>query len=167
MRRALSLLLLVLVSVALLPACQGLASALGVQPAATAPVFNGVGIVAQPGAEVWVDGVSPDQSGNVAAKGDGAQTSDQRQVTQIDPAAVAKGIAEAATVVVPGGRAAKALAAAEAALEGGDVARADKLVRAAKGFADAEKPAEDAQEEPAAPAIPATPAPAAPEDGAK
>lgn len=137
-------------------ACQGLATALGVQPSAEAPVFNGVGVVAMPGA--WVDTVSnPDQSGNVAAKGDGEQVAEQRQVTQLDPAAIAKGIAEAAAVVVPGGRAAAALARAEEALAGGDLSRADKLAKAAKGFAGAEK----AAAEPEAPAAP-SPAPRAP-----
>lgn len=146
--------LLVLALALALTGCQGLASALGVQPAATAPVFNGVGIVVQPGAEVWVDGVSPDQSGNVAAKGEGSQTTEQGQVVTVDPAAVAEGIAAVAKEVLPGGRAAAMLAKAEAALAGGDAAKAQKLAQAAAGFARSEK----ADAEPEAPAVPETPA---------
>lgn len=151
------ILALIVCSAAVLGGCQGLSSALGLQPTATAPVFNGIGIAALPGSEVWIDGASPDNSGAVGASGTASQSAEQRQVTQIDPAAVAKGIAEAAAVVVPGGRAAKALAGAEAALQGGDVVRADKLTKAAKGFAAAEADAAKA-EAAAAPPAPVKPA---------
>jgi hypothetical protein len=139
---------LLALAVLVLPACQGLATALGVQPAATAPVYNGIGIHAAEGSEVWIDGASPDQSGNVAAKGDGTQGVEASQVNQLDPAAIAKGLAEVADIVVPAGRAAAMLARAEDALNSGDVKRASVLGRAARGLAEKEKA--DAEAEKAA-----------------
>jgi len=139
--------LALLLALVVLTGCQGLASALGVQPAATAPVYNGNGVVALPGA--WVDIVaSPDQSGNVAARGEGDLSAEQGQVVTVDPAAVAEGIAAVAKDILPGGRAAAMLAKAEAALAAGNPEKAAKLTQAAAGYAKAEKPAEDA---PAAP----------------
>ena len=141
-----------------LPACQGLASALGQTPTATAPVFNGIGINALPGSEVWIDGANPDNSGAVGASGTASQENEQRQVTQIDPGAVAKGIADIAEVVLPTGKAAAMLGKAQEALEAGDVAKAETLRKAAKGLA--EREAKKAAEEVVTPPVDPAPTPA-------
>lgn len=147
------ILAIVMVAAICLTACQGLASALGQQPTATAPVFNGNGVVALPHA--WVDIVaSPDNSGAVGASGEASQDTAQTQVTTVDPAAVAEGIAKIAAEVVPAGRAAAMLERAQAALEAGDPELAAKRLRAAEGFQRAEAakapaPAEGTGESPA------------------
>jgi hypothetical protein len=128
---------LLLLALLTLTGCQGLSSALGISPAAQAPVYNGNGVVALPGA--WVDIVAnPDQSGAVGASGSATQSQSASQDVTIDPAAVAKALAEVAPLVTPGGMAAKALEKAQAALMSGDLARAEKLVGVTRGFAEVE-----------------------------
>jgi hypothetical protein len=67
--------------------CRGLAQALGANPAATAPAYNGIGLIAQPGAEVKVYG-SPNQSGPVGASGSASGQAEQVQTTEIGAEAI-------------------------------------------------------------------------------
>ncbi|MCE9635632.1 MAG: hypothetical protein K8T90_08000 [Planctomycetes bacterium] len=85
-RRFVSVLVLALVAGALV-ACQGLAQALGANPAATAPAYNGIGLIAQPGAEVKVYG-SPNQSGPVGASGSASAQADMAQTTEVGAEAI-------------------------------------------------------------------------------
>lgn len=136
-----------MVAALVLTACQGLSSALGLQPTALAPVNNGgVAIIALPGS--WQDvNQSPDSSGAVGATGSANQEQGATQDIKVDPAEVAKAITEIAPMVTPGGLAATALTKAQAALLNGDATRAAKLAAITKGLAEAEKAAADAAKE--------------------
>jgi hypothetical protein len=113
--------LVLAVAAAALTACQGLAQALGANPAATAPAYNGIGVVAQPGAEVKVYG-SPNQSGPVGASGSASAQADMAQTTEIG--------AEAISAL---------LDAAQAALAGGDPAAARGILGAAQKISGAKR----------------------------
>lgn len=119
--RSASVLALVLVVVAL-AGCQGLAQALGANPAATAPAYNGIGLIAQPGAEVKVYG-SPNQSGPVGASGSASAQADMAQTTEIG--------AEAIDAL---------LSAAQDAIAGGAVPVASSLIDRAKTLGGSKKP---------------------------
>ena len=100
--RVASVLALVLV-VGALAACQGLAQALGANPAATAPAYNGIGVVAQPGAEVKIY-ASPNQSGPVGASGSASAQAEQTQTTEIGAEAI-DALLSAAQDAITGGAA--------------------------------------------------------------
>jgi hypothetical protein len=107
-----------------LATCQGLAQALGANAAATAPAYNGIGVVAQPGAEVKVYG-SPNQSGPVGASGSASAQAEQTQTTEIG--------AEAIDAL---------LSAAQDAIAGGAAPVANTLIDRAKSLSGAKKAAQ-------------------------
>ncbi|MCE9637410.1 MAG: hypothetical protein K8T90_17025 [Planctomycetes bacterium] len=121
--RVASVLAIVLVAGAL-AGCQGLAQALGANPAATAPAYNGIGLIAQPGAEVKVYG-SPNQSGPVGASGSASAQAEQAQTTEIGAEAI-DALLSAAQDAITGGAAPVANSLIDRAKALGGVKRSTK-----------------------------------------